>query len=292
MSGVRRAASHVVRALVAHARWPKTSARSATSPPRSSPPTRARPSTSSPGPTACSPAPRARPRCSRSSTRSVQVRWLVDDGDVVGPGHQGRRGRRPAALGAHRGAQRAELPVPPLGGGDPHAPVRRRRRPDGPDLGHPQDAARAAGGREGGGACRRRREPPRLAVGVRAGEGQPPRRARHHRGGRAARTRAGPAARSRWSATAPSRCRRPSPPAPTMVLLDNMTPDAVRACVSLVRTTAPAGFLVEVSGGDHARQRARLRRRRRRPHLDQRHHAVGARARPRLRPAHDTRGGG
>jgi nicotinate-nucleotide pyrophosphorylase (carboxylating) len=35
----------------------------------------------------------------------------------------------------------------------------------------------------------------------------------------------------------------------TMVLLDNMTPDEVRACVSLVRTTAPAGFLVEVSGG-------------------------------------------
>jgi len=34
-----------------------------------------------------------------------------------------------------------------------------------------------------------------------------------------------------------------------MVLLDNMTPDAVRACVSLARTTAPAGFLVEVSGG-------------------------------------------
>jgi nicotinate-nucleotide pyrophosphorylase (carboxylating) len=35
----------------------------------------------------------------------------------------------------------------------------------------------------------------------------------------------------------------------SMVLLDNMTPDAVRACVSLARTTAPAGFLVEVSGG-------------------------------------------
>jgi nicotinate-nucleotide pyrophosphorylase (carboxylating) len=35
----------------------------------------------------------------------------------------------------------------------------------------------------------------------------------------------------------------------TMVLLDNMAPDAVRACVSLVRSTAPAGFLVEVSGG-------------------------------------------
>jgi nicotinate-nucleotide pyrophosphorylase (carboxylating) len=34
-----------------------------------------------------------------------------------------------------------------------------------------------------------------------------------------------------------------------MVLLDNMTPEAVRACVSLARTTGPAGFLVEVSGG-------------------------------------------
>jgi nicotinate-nucleotide pyrophosphorylase (carboxylating) len=35
----------------------------------------------------------------------------------------------------------------------------------------------------------------------------------------------------------------------TMVLLDNMTPDAVRACVSMARTTALPGFLVEVSGG-------------------------------------------
>jgi len=35
----------------------------------------------------------------------------------------------------------------------------------------------------------------------------------------------------------------------TMVLLDNMTPEIVRACVSMARTTAPAGFLVEVSGG-------------------------------------------
>ena len=34
-----------------------------------------------------------------------------------------------------------------------------------------------------------------------------------------------------------------------MVLLDNMTPAEVRACMSLVRTTAPSGFLVEVSGG-------------------------------------------
>jgi nicotinate-nucleotide pyrophosphorylase (carboxylating) len=34
-----------------------------------------------------------------------------------------------------------------------------------------------------------------------------------------------------------------------MVLLDNMSPEEVRACVSLARTTAPSRFLVEVSGG-------------------------------------------
>jgi len=34
-----------------------------------------------------------------------------------------------------------------------------------------------------------------------------------------------------------------------MVLLDNMTPEAVRACVALARSSAPAGFLLEVSGG-------------------------------------------
>ena len=47
---------------------------------------------------------------------------------------------------------------------------------------------------------------------------------------------------------APSRCRRRSRRAPTMVLLDNMTPDAVRVRVAR-RSTAPVGFLVEVSGG-------------------------------------------
>jgi nicotinate-nucleotide pyrophosphorylase (carboxylating) len=35
----------------------------------------------------------------------------------------------------------------------------------------------------------------------------------------------------------------------SMVLLDNMTPDDVRRCVAIARGTAPAGFLVEVSGG-------------------------------------------
>ena len=35
----------------------------------------------------------------------------------------------------------------------------------------------------------------------------------------------------------------------TMVLLDNMTPEQVGACVERARSTAPPGFLVEVSGG-------------------------------------------
>lgn len=35
----------------------------------------------------------------------------------------------------------------------------------------------------------------------------------------------------------------------TMVLLDNMTPEQVGACVERARATAPPGFLVEVSGG-------------------------------------------
>ena len=72
-----------------------------------------------------------------------------------------------------------------------------------------------------------------------------------------------------------------------MVLLDNMTPDEVRACVVAVResdTGSPAGFLVEVSGGITLENVRALRRRGRRPHLHQRDHAVGARARHRLRP--------
>ena len=49
-----------------------------------------RPSTSSPGPTASSRALRARPRCSRSSTRSVQVRLAGRRRRAGRPGHQGR----------------------------------------------------------------------------------------------------------------------------------------------------------------------------------------------------------
>ena len=62
-----------------------------------------------------------------------------------------------------------------------------------------------------------------------------------------------------------------------LVMLDNMTPEGVERCVALVAGRA----LVEVSGGVTPRHDRGLRRRRGRPHLDQRHHAVGAGARRR-----------
>jgi nicotinate-nucleotide pyrophosphorylase (carboxylating) len=62
-------------------------------------------------------------------------------------------------------------------------------------------------------------------------------------------------ARARWPGrTVEVECDRPAQvqeaiaAGATMVLLDNMKPEEVRACVSLARTTAPSGFLVEVSG--------------------------------------------
>jgi nicotinate-nucleotide pyrophosphorylase (carboxylating) len=62
-------------------------------------------------------------------------------------------------------------------------------------------------------------------------------------------------ARARWPGrTVEVECDRPAQvqeaiaAGANMVLLDNMKPDEVRACVSLARTTAPSGFLVEVSG--------------------------------------------
>ena len=68
----------------------------------------------------------------------------------------------------------------------------------------------------------------------------------------------------------------------SMVLLDNMTPDEVRTCVALVRSSARHDGRRGV-GRRHAREHPRVRRRRRRRDLDERDHAVGARARHRLR---------
>ena len=203
--------------------------------------------TSSPGPRACSPAPRARPRCSRSSTRTCVVTWLLDDGDAVGPGHEGgpasaARCGRCSPASAPRSTSCATCrasPPPPAASWTPPATARRvwdtRKTLPGP-----------ARGREGGGARRGRREPPRLAVGLRAGEGQPPRRPHASPRRSSARTHAGRAARSRSSATASSRCEEAVAAGATMVLLDNMTPDEVRARAS---SWSRRRVLVEVSGG-------------------------------------------
>ena len=64
-----------------------------------------------------------------------------------------------------------------------------------------------------------------------------------------ARGRAGRGAPSRSNATRAEQVQEAITAGATMVLLDNMTPEEVSACVALVRTTAPPGFLVEVSGG-------------------------------------------
>ena len=129
--------------------------------------------------------------------------------------HGGRHRAGAAAQRPHRRAHRLELPVPSLGRRDPHPPVRRGHRRAGHDLGHPQDAARAAGRGEGGGPGRRRRQPSGFALGHGAGQGQPP------RSGYGSPTRwprlvpPGRGGASRSSANGPSRSAKPSRRAPT-----------------------------------------------------------------------------
>ena len=115
----------------------------------------------------------------------------------------------PLRVGAHRRAHRAQLPLPPLGRRDAHPPLRRRRGRRAnrrARSGTPARRSRAPRAREGGRAGRRRREPPRLAVRLRAREGQPPRRPHDHRGGAPGRDALAGAAPSRSSATGSSRC--------------------------------------------------------------------------------------
>ena len=197
------------------ARWPRTSGRSVTSPPSLVPAdacasvdVMARADGVLAG-TACADEvfaqvdPAVQVRVARSTTATSSP-----------PGPRSATVSGTVAVGAHRRTQRAQLPLPPVGRRIAHPPVRRRRRPVARIWDTRKTLPGAAGGREGGGARRRWREPPGHALRVRAGQGQPPRRSRHHAKRSAARTRAGPGARSRSSATAPSRCRRRSRPAP------------------------------------------------------------------------------
>ncbi len=150
-------------------------------------------------------------------------------GDALQVGHVGRDGQ-PAVRGepvlevtgsgaaaADRGAHRAEPALPPVRRRDADPAVGRRgRRHRRAHPRHPQDDARPARPREGRGACGRRRQPPDVAVGRGAGEGQPRRRRRRRRGGvrRGAHARS-PASRSRSSATRRCRSARCSRPGPT-----------------------------------------------------------------------------
>ena len=82
------------------------------------------------------------------------------------------------------------------------------------DPRHPQDHARPAHPGEVRGALRRRREPPDVAVGRRAGQGQPRRRGRRRRRGvRCASAAATPTCRWRSRSTPSSRPARSSTPA-------------------------------------------------------------------------------
>ena len=86
-------------------------------------------STSSRAPTACSRAPRAPRRCSRSSTPTVRVQWLLDDGDARRRGHaRSATCPGPLRVGAHRRAHGTQLPVPPVGRRHAHPSLRRRGR--------------------------------------------------------------------------------------------------------------------------------------------------------------------
>ena len=108
---------------------------------------------------------------------TVQVTWRAGRRRRVEARRRGRHGRRAAALGAHRRAHRAQLPVPPVG--------RRHRSPAGSSTPRPVSARAVVDTRKTLPGLRalekaavrggRRGEPPRLAVRHRAREGQPPR---------------------------------------------------------------------------------------------------------------------
>ena len=134
---------------------------------------------------------------------------------VVGDGDRGRRAATcsrpstgPHPRPAHRRAHRAEPALPPVRRRDPDPALgrrgrgHRRRRPR-----HPQDDARPARAGEVRGALRRRGQPPDVAVGRRAGQGQPRRRGRRRgRGVRRRARRCGPACRSRSRSTPSTSC--------------------------------------------------------------------------------------
>ena len=168
--------------------------------------------------TACWPARCAPPRRSRSSTRPSSCRGRPADGDAVAR-RRGHRHRVSGPMASILTGERTALNfLCHLSGiATHHQAVRRRGRVGrvGADLGHPEDHAGPAHAAEGGRAGRRRREPPRQPVRLGDVQGQPPRRARHRRGGRlGARPPGRGASCTSRPPTSPS-WRRPSRRAPT-----------------------------------------------------------------------------
>ena len=225
-----------------------------------------------------------RPRCSRRSTPTVRVQWLLDDGDVVAPGTKVGEVSGPlrSVLTGERSALNflchlsgvASLTRRFVEAAGPTARIWDTRKTL-PGL----RAVEKAAVRAGGGVNHRGS----LSEFVLVKD--------NHLAGLGI-TEAVRRAHARWPGrTVEVECDRAEQvqeaiaAGATMVLLDNMTPDAVRACVSLARTHRTRRLPGRGVGRCHPRHRAGLRRRRCRPHLHQRHHAVGAGARPRLRPA-------
>ena len=238
---------HVIRRS-SPARSPRTSVCSATSP-RPSPGRRRPPSTWSRAPTACSPGTACADGGVRAGRPAVRVQWLARRRRRRRRRARGRRGVGPAPVGAHRRAQRTQLPLSPVGRGHAHPSLRRAAAAPRRASGTP---ARPC---PGCGRWRRRRCGPAAASTTAArcpshpGEGQPPRRRSASPRPSPRRTPAGPVA------TVEVECD----PAEQVSRGDRRRRrrgaarqhDARRGARLRVvgAITAPAGFLVEVSGG-------------------------------------------
>ena len=225
---------------------------------------------SSPGPTACSPAPPAPPRLRPARPGRRRRPGTAADGDAVDRRrHRRRRSTAPwrrssPASGRPSTSSTTSPASPPSPAGSSTPP---HRRP-GPRLGHPQDHARAARAREGGGAGRRRLEPPRQPLGVGDVQGQPPRPPRHRR-----RREAGPGALAgphgpRRGGLARQGRRRPSRPGPTRSSSTTSAPtrSARRRARRSPRRGRAAPTAARGERGHHPRDDRRLRRHRRRRH--------------------------
>ena len=227
--------------------------------------------TSCPAPTACSRARPAPPRPSPSSTRRSRWTWSAADGDARrgGPGARHRvAGPLASILTAERTAlnflchlsgvatlTRRFVDAAAAGGSARIWDTRKTT----PGLRTLEKAAVRAGGAV---------EPPRQPVRLGDVQGQPPRGARHRRGGGRGQGDLARPARPRRGDRPRRRCAQALEAGADAVLLDNMTPEEAKAAVALVDEWAAAHGgppAPRVQRRHHPRDRRRLRRHRRRP---------------------------